>query len=164
MSQYEIVDKVLSITTDNASNMICAMSIFSVDNPTIVHIRCACHVINLIVQSALKEGEITNSIEKLRYFCKKIHSSSKLKEQLMQQTKLFDEKQVTVILDVETRWNSTHAMISRALDLKKTLTSLSSILVNNKESDFDGINEDDWKIAEKIILFLEPFNQGKFKN
>jgi hypothetical protein len=111
-----------------------------------------------------KEGEITYSFEKLRYFCKKIHFSSKLKEQLMQQTEIFDEKQVSVILDVETRWNSTHAMISRALDLKKTLTSLSSILVMNKESDFDGINEDDWKIAEKIILFLEPFNQGKFKN
>ena len=98
--------------------MVCAMTIFSADNPKIVHISCACHVINLIVQSALKEGEITDSIEKVRYFCKKIHSSSKLKEQLMQQTKLFGERQVNVILDVETRWNSTHAMISRALDLK----------------------------------------------
>jgi len=152
----------LTITTDNASNMVSAMNLFVCEHPRIVHIRCACHVINLIVQSALNAGEITNSIEKLRYFCKKIHASSKLKEQLKEQTKLFDEKPVNVILDVETRWNSTHAMIARALELKKTLTSLSSKLVNNKEADFDVLNEDDWKCAEKILLFLEPFNQGKF--
>lgn len=150
-----------TITTDNASNMILAMTLFAGDHPRIVHVRCACHVINLIVQSALKEGEITSSVEKLRYFCKKIHSSSKLKEQLKQKTKLFDEKQVNVILDVETRWNSTHAMISRGLELKESLISLSHILVNNRESDFEGLNEDDWKVAEKILEFLEPFNQGK---
>jgi len=104
--------------------MISAMTLFVCDNTRIIHVRCACDVINLIVQSALNEDAITNSIEKLRYFCKKIHASSKLKEQLKEQTKLFDEKQVNVILDVETRWNSTHAMISRALELKKTLFSL----------------------------------------
>jgi hypothetical protein len=76
---------------------------------------------------------------------------------LKQKSKLFEEKQINVILDVKTRWNSTHAIISRGLELKELLISLSQILVNNRESDFEGLNEDDWKVAEKILEFLELF-------
>ena len=44
------------MNTDNASNLVCAMTIFLL---TFLKssIRCACHVINLIVESALKEKE-----------------------------------------------------------------------------------------------------------
>lgn len=127
----------------------------------IKHVRCAAHVFNLVVEVALEHETTKKAIEKIRYFCKKIHSSSKLTQYLRGVTSSNSEPSLKVVLDVKTRWNSTHDMIKTALKMKKSITATSNHLVAEKESNLPVIVEADWTIAEKIDVLLEPFYQGK---
>ena len=57
--EYEIQSKIFSITFDNASNNKSAINLFVRtirEGPLseIFHVRCICHIINLIVQDGLK--------------------------------------------------------------------------------------------------------------
>ncbi|KAJ3286610.1 hypothetical protein HDU76_007955, partial [Blyttiomyces sp. JEL0837] len=79
----------------------------------------------VILDDVSKTEDVGNIVNKLRAFIKKIKSSPKLAEELLkiQQQSPFKENPLfktplKVILDVKTRWNSTHAMIERALILK----------------------------------------------
>ena len=57
--EYDIVNKIFSITFDNASNNTSAIDLFVKTIRTgpqkeMFHVRCVCHIINLIVQDGLK--------------------------------------------------------------------------------------------------------------
>jgi hypothetical protein len=53
--EYDLITKVLSITLDNASAMdYLTPSLSSYVDSTLLHQRCACHIINLIMKSGLK--------------------------------------------------------------------------------------------------------------
>ena len=57
--EYDIQNKIFSITFDNASNNKSAINLFVRtirEGPLgeIFHVRCMCHIINLIVQDGLK--------------------------------------------------------------------------------------------------------------
>lgn len=123
-------------------------------------------------------------IEKVRYYCKRVHSSSKNREYFRKlllnnikqleysnfnnfsnrfmkiQINAFKEKNLEVVMDVETRWNSTFDMIDRALKLKKSLSAVSNHLVNNGDSTYATLNESDWKKCDSIVKILEPFYQS----
>ena len=75
MHQYNISNKILSISLDNASNNDGAISIFKqVLNPMLggifFHIRCACHILNLVVRDGLKliQPHIARVRELVLYF------------------------------------------------------------------------------------------------
>jgi hypothetical protein len=54
LSEYDLITKVLSVTIDNASAMdYLTPSLSSYVGSTLLHQRCACHIINLIVKSGL---------------------------------------------------------------------------------------------------------------
>jgi hypothetical protein len=77
ISEYNMISKVFSITLDNASANSSAMTELtpnlvpyipgSAIPSGLLHQRCACHIINLIVKSGLKRIK-----EKLEDFCKAI--------------------------------------------------------------------------------------------
>jgi hypothetical protein len=59
LSEYDLTSKVLSVTLDNASANASVMDYLtpspsSYVGSTLLHQRCACHIINLIVKSGLK--------------------------------------------------------------------------------------------------------------
>jgi hypothetical protein len=64
VSEYEMISKVFSITLDNVSANACAMIELTpklvpyvcgfANAAGLMHQRCACHIINLIVKSGLK--------------------------------------------------------------------------------------------------------------
>jgi hypothetical protein len=59
LADYELTSKVLSVTLDNTSANASAMdeltpSLSSYVGSSLLHQRCACHIINLIVKSGLK--------------------------------------------------------------------------------------------------------------
>lgn len=130
-------------------------------NNDIIHIRCAAHILNLVVQEAFDHECSNISIEKIRYFCKKIHSSSKLVQYLHSQTVSNGEPSLKVVVDVKTRWNSTHDMLKTAARMKKSISGTSNYIVQEKDSAFEAIDEADWILAQSLTEMLEPFYQGK---
>lgn len=151
----------MAIATDNANNIVNAIALLNSNRTNkIIHVRCSGHIINLIVKFGFECNEIDRLIAKVRYYCKRVHASSKLIEFLSTQCNLFKEPDIKVILDCDIRWNSTHNMLKNSLRLKRSLTSLSQTLNDEVDSDYDTIYESDWKLVNAVVEFLEPFNQG----
>ena len=79
--EYDIQNKIFNITFDNTSNNKSVINLFIRtirEGPLseIFHVRCVCHIINLIVQDGLKL--IYLSLKALQFALYFIDSSSKL--------------------------------------------------------------------------------------
>lgn len=84
----------------------------------LLHMRCSCHIINLIVKSGLKY--LNKSVESIRNCVQYIHSSGARLDQFRECAILLKmDKMSTVPLDVSTRWNSTYTMLSIAYNFRK---------------------------------------------
>ena len=125
--EFKLNKKVISICSDSGPNIVAGIEVLFTlhdDFKDIIHIRCACHVINLIVKEGLK-GELNAALLKLRFFIKKIHSASKLRQQLKELCKVNDEQEIQVVMPVENRWNSDLVMIQVATRIEISLTEMS---------------------------------------
>lgn len=138
--EYEISEKIGSVTTDNAPNMKAGIrelnnKISSIQDGSISveHIPCSAHSLNLIVKTGLdrltdENGKCQKIIEKLRKLIKKIRKSSFLRQILKERAKTFSEPEC-LKLDIDIRWNSTFDMIKRANQMKSSVNSMSSIII-----------------------------------
>ena len=123
-------------------------------------LRCACHILNLIVQVGYDDALMSDCNNKIRYYCKRVHGSSLIKQFISDQTNITKEPDIKVELDVTIRWNSTYYMIRTALRLPRALTALSNHLVDENDSAESVLNDQDWETAKSTLFLLEPFNQG----
>lgn len=59
------MNKVLAVTTDNPPNMISAIENLRLDDNLdgLIHLRCAAHILNLVVKSGLDLQEISSMID-----------------------------------------------------------------------------------------------------
>jgi hypothetical protein len=86
LQEFNISDRIISLTTDNGSNMlVCERELASeletgFFNFTFTHNRCAAHIINLAVKAGMKH--LNSSIVKLRKFVNKIKNSQLLIDDL----------------------------------------------------------------------------------
>ncbi len=155
--KYQI--RVNAITTDKAPNIVLAADCLLNENETLLikAISCACHILNLH-----DDGSMRDCKRKIRYYCKRVHGSSLIKQFVSDQTTITKEPDIKVELDVTIRWNSTYNMIRTAFRLPRASTALSNHLVNEKDSTELALNELDWETAKSTLFLLEPFNQGNF--
>ncbi|BAF04054.2 Os01g0170400 [Oryza sativa Japonica Group] len=164
------IDKVFTITVDNASannNAIKYMrrvlneSKGCVAEGEYIHMRCAAHIINLIVGDGLKE--IGTSIQRVRAAVKFIRCGTsrlvkfkKCAELAKVQSKAF------LNLDICTRWNSTYLMLNAAEKYQKAFERYSDEDPYYK-LELEGENgpgvptRADWEKARKMADFLEHF-------
>ncbi|XP_057954073.1 zinc finger BED domain-containing protein RICESLEEPER 1-like [Malania oleifera] len=164
------IDKVFTITVDNASSNGTAISYLkrrvnnwkgSVLNGEFMHMRCVAHIINLIVQDGLKL--VGDSVLRIRQAVKYIRQSpgrtAKFKE-CANEEKVNCKKHLC--LDVPTRWNSIYMMLDTAQKFQKVFDRY-----DEKDQDFtldlskDGGKgkpmEDDWDNVRKMVQFLGCF-------
>src|SRR2546421_787901 len=110
LQEFNISDKIISLTTDNGSNMlVCGRELANeleagFSNLTFSHNRCAAHIINLAVKAGMKY--LDTSITKLRKFVIKIRNSQLLIDDLKEICRI-KKKFLMPIQDVDTRWNAT---------------------------------------------------------
>ncbi|XP_059294814.1 zinc finger BED domain-containing protein DAYSLEEPER-like [Lycium ferocissimum] len=110
---YGLVDKVLIVTLDNASSRTKSAELMAIRicpiNLDIFHVRCACHVFNLVVKDGLDLFE--GSLQKIQYACQYVFSAHK--QSRINLCNLFKKYYVEQNLPVRkipkevcTRWNS----------------------------------------------------------
>jgi hypothetical protein len=125
---YGIGSHILSATTDNAANMETFGREFSrmlyeeFGNTKFVHVRCAAHVLNLMVQEGL--SKVSPAITKARHFTSHVRNSQPMREELK---KLFVLKNMAPLipeLDTVTRWNSTYKMVNRLSEIREVMDML----------------------------------------
>ncbi|CAA0806934.1 Unknown protein [Striga hermonthica] len=168
------ISKVFTITVDNASSNDVAVeylkkqlrkhdSLMLDEN---LHMRCACHIINLIVKDGMKE--LVDSIEAIRNCVKYIHSSSarldKFREYAVLEKK---DKMSTIPMDVVTRWNATYIMLHGAYKFKGVFARLVEEFTPFKSYFEEGRvgppSDEDWEKAMGFAHFLKKFYDATVK-
>ncbi|KAL5576006.1 hypothetical protein UlMin_017705 [Ulmus minor] len=142
---WKIEGKLFSLTLDNASSNDVSVEALRSQlqlkgllpcNGEFFHLRCCCHILNLVVQDGLKH--IDRAIEKIRESVKYVkgsHSQKGLRQ------------------DILTRWNSTYLMLDSALLYRRAFEHLALSDSNYKSCP----SAEEWDKVEKVWRFLQVF-------
>ncbi|KAL6585856.1 hypothetical protein OROMI_002500 [Orobanche minor] len=169
------IEKLFSIVVDNTSSNDTAIDYLKkrMKSESILlfegkylHLRYACHILNLIVKDDLKE--INASIKYIRNAVIFIHSfPSRLNKFREFATLAKFASTSTVPMDVKTRWNATYKMLDVALKYRRVFERMSEewlpFLNYFREKDEKGKKRvglpvvDDWENANAFVYFLKNF-------
>ena len=126
------IDKILTLTVDNASSNNIAVEHLkgktkmwksTILSNEFLHVRCAAHILNLVVKDGLFEANA--SIVKIRNAVRFVRSSP---ARLIAFQKCVEKEKIEcgslLCLDVEIRWNSTYLMLEAAEKYEKAFERL----------------------------------------
>ena len=122
-------------------------------NGRLMHMRCAAHIINLIVKDGLSvmvEG-IDRVRESVMFWTATPKRHERFEKAVAQENLKYDKK---IALDVKTRWNSTYLMLSTALEYIPVFDRLAT---REKLCAPFRPSADDWKFARQLCDRLEMF-------
>ena len=149
--EWGIQDKVIAATTDNATNMV--SSIKQLHKP-VVHVRCFAHTLNFIIKNSLANVcEIHTLREKCRHLVSYFTLSTMAKDKLTEVQKILGIPCHKLILEVQTRWNSSYQMFERLNEQRPAVILLISSLKINLTSLIDT----EWELLGKLLPILKPF-------
>ncbi|KAM2388226.1 hypothetical protein ACFXTH_037695 [Malus domestica] len=162
------IDKVFSITVDNASandTAIAYMKRRLKSNGTLLldgahlHMRCACHILNLIVKDGMTE--LSREIDAIRNCVKFIHSSPARLESFREYCVLLKfDRMSSIPFDVVTRWNATYQMLNSAFKFKEEV-SKEVDGVTRKAKRVGPPEVDDW---ESTVIALQVEIEEQISN
>jgi hypothetical protein len=160
IQEWNIEDKIFSITLDNAS---VNTSMIDLLRPNLMlkkmlpcegrlfHVHCTAHVINL-VQDGLKQiGGIVNNIRESVKYIQSSQSRKERFEEIVVQVGITRGSQPNI--DVSSRWNSTYLMLESAYPLRLAFDELSK-QDNNYQTAPSKIQ---WEQSRVICNFLKTF-------
>lgn len=157
---WNIDRKICTITLDNCSvnNGVIELIVEQLGSGALMsggaylHMRCAAHIINLIVQDGL--SMIAGSIEKVRESVLYWTYSPKREERFEEtarQLKVSTSKKLC--MDVKTRWNSTYLMLQSAIPYKDVFQRM-----KQREFKYKSVpSEEDWAFARIVCDKLKIF-------
>jgi hypothetical protein len=164
IDEFGLTDKTFSITLDNASANSKVMDILRPKlsryvGTLLLHQRCACHIINLIVKSDLKR--LKTYLEDFRTAISFLNASNQRIAAYKSYCVAMGVRPRKFGLDMNVRWNSTYLMLKHAISYKSTF----SVFIRTHYA--QEVGQDDqsqtlltpvhWDIGEKILHFLELF-------
>lgn len=166
---FKLEKRIISITTDNASNNIKALdtlrslmdlSPLHEDGLDFVHYRCVAHVIDLGVKAAMVD--LRDTVSPLREVVNGIRSSENRRNCFLnKQTELIREgRQATkapleLADDVDHRWSSCFVMLERAFLLR-----LAVDFMIEKTKGLRRFGPIGWQTIEEVLYFLKPFSEA----
>ncbi|CAL9239704.1 unnamed protein product, partial [Arabidopsis halleri] len=121
------IERIFTITVDNATANTSALRKFQralqsqradslVLNGEFMHMRCAAHIINLIVKEGLHK--LGDHVEAIRNGVLYVRSSTSRCDSFEQKVVTGKMTRGSLPLDVKTRWNSTYLMLTKAIKFK----------------------------------------------
>ena len=117
---------------------------------TLVHQRCACHIINLIVKSRLKK--LKPYLEDFRTTINFLNSSNQRIAMFKNYCNAKGVRPRKFCLDMDVRWNATYLMLKHLVPYSVVF---SVFIDSNYGSALLSLNH--WYVAEMILEFLELF-------
>ncbi|XP_059435493.1 zinc finger BED domain-containing protein RICESLEEPER 2-like [Corylus avellana] len=159
--EWGILDKVLTITVDNASANSAAIDILRDDfelrcslpiGGLMFHVRCCAHITNLLVQAGL--SEIGDIIDSVRQGIKYIVASKRRLIAFSDIAKRLDLGSNKLILDVPTSWNSTYLMLKTAIRFKEVFPRYHRV----EQAFLWVVTPEQWDKVENVNQVLAVFN------
>ncbi|WVZ58765.1 hypothetical protein U9M48_008997 [Paspalum notatum var. saurae] len=159
LGEYGLIDKVFSITLDNASSNTTAMDtlkplLSGYVGPLLMHQRCGCHIINLFVKSAFDVLKLY--LDDFRTAVSFLNSSNQRIAAYKSFCIAMSVRPRKFGLDMDVRWNSTYLMIKHLIPYRSTFDVFIQTHYPQRE---EGalLTNDHWYVGEKILEFLERF-------
>ena len=100
-------DDLMSITTDNARNIVCATEILSWPR-----FGCLTHTLQIGVKKAMEIPQISRALAHSRHVVTHFHHSSKSSYILKQKQTDLHVEELSLVQDVTTWWNSSYYMLN----------------------------------------------------
>lgn len=167
------IKKIFTITVDNATANTNALKIFAesygaIANDALVldgrflNMRCAAHILNLVVRDGLKEVDVCAIRNAITY----VRSSTPRLNSFEFRVLSGKMSRGSLPLDCKTRWNSTYLMLSKALKFRLAFDKMEAEdkLYNEYfEETVSGKKiigpptSDDWDAVERTVRFLVIF-------
>ncbi|KAG2688933.1 hypothetical protein I3760_09G116200 [Carya illinoinensis] len=161
LCEWGIQDKIFALTLDNASSNDVSVDLLRtqlnikralVCDGEFFHLRCCCHILNLVVQDGLKA--IDCAIQKVRDSIKYVKGSQSRKQKFLDSIKQMSlDGKKGLRQDVPTRWNSTFLMLESAIFYRRAFCHLELTDSNFKHC----LSTSEWEKVEKINTFLGAF-------
>ncbi len=164
MVKWYVEKKLFASTLDNASANDVAVNDIIADlrdvhaslvcDGIFFHVRCACHILNLVARDGM--SVISGTIEKIKALVLAVKGSPLQWEELMKRAVESDLITTRGIqIDVSTRWNSTYLMLSDALYYQPAFVRLKSS--DRRRYEKISPSSEEWDMARTINQCLEIF-------
>lgn len=158
---WNLDEKVSTITLDNCTTNDSAIPYLVrkigrsklMANGIFLHMRCCCHILNLIVKDGLEQlkDAIENIRDSVAYWTATPKRVEKFEEIAKYVNVTIDKK---LSLDCKTRWNSTYKMLSTAYPYRAVF--MRATRVDKQYSCCP--TEEEWEFATEVIGRLKMFN------
>ncbi|KAK0574519.1 hypothetical protein LWI29_024902 [Acer saccharum] len=161
LETYEITNRILSITLDNVSVNTSSIALFvdrniPQDGGYFFHQRCACHIINLVVQAGLKK--VSDRVDRIRDAISWIGSSNPRFQEFRRHCTLNNLRPRRFQTDMPVRWNSTYLMLENCLPYDTTISGFYNMkLAELGRPQSEALTPDDWYVAKVFVEFLKIF-------
>ncbi|KAL5714121.1 hypothetical protein ACHQM5_016124 [Ranunculus cassubicifolius] len=171
LMEWNIDAKLFSMSLDNCSTNDCMANIVCQQlnvrgvllvNGKFFHVRCAAHILNIIVQegwkalgvgSKNKEQDVLDKVRESVKFVTNSANREKLFAEVSKQARVSCRK--SLFLDCQTRWNSTHDMLEVAMEYKDAFDRLRA-----RDSEFNiEITAEEWANVKDVSNCLETFHK-----
>ena len=119
--EWTVENKVSTLTTDSARNMIAAARQLPLD-----HVPCSAHSLQRTITVSLQNSPFDHALAKCRKVVGHFKHSPANASELERQQKEHGIQVEALIQDVPTRWNSTHDMIKSVRKNEQTLRDVLS--------------------------------------
>ncbi|XP_069389205.1 E3 SUMO-protein ligase ZBED1-like [Paralichthys olivaceus] len=158
IEKFDILpSKIKVIVHDNGSNIVAAAQLLE-DKHGWSSVRCAGHILQLIVNSALKEPSINKATGAARSLVEHFRRSELANSKLKKKQQQINTAEHKLILDVSTRWNSTYYMVERLLEQRWPVTAtLSDPEVTPRGKHYFDLKPEQWVLLEELVQGLGPF-------
>lgn len=152
-NNWNMLDKVCCVITDNAANMIAAVK----NHMNLRHVPCFAHTLNLIVRDSIKNTEEVQHVQdKIKHIVTFFHQSVKASDKLSQLQEQHGQPTMKLIQDVDTRWNSTFYMMQRFVQQNQLITTTLCLMGKNDMC----LNNEELDLVSKTVAVLEPFEEA----
>jgi len=158
-SNWEIKDKVTTVITDNAKNVVNAVQLLSnTTNNNISDVTCAAHSLQLSINKALKEDTISEILNQSSKLVGHFKHSNLAKQSLLNIQKQLGMPEQSLLQSCKTRWNSIYLMLERIFKNRCPISavmadrSITSKLIAQKLE----ISEQQWLKIETLVILLKP--------
>ena len=156
VNDFNLADKVFSITLDNASANTSAMNtltpIFSIYVASfLMHQRCACHIINLIAKCAIKRCK--KEVEIIGIAISFLGNSNQRISSYLKYCIAIGKTPHKYNLDMPVRWNSTYLMLKAVIRDRVQLNGF----INANYGVEPLISEETWHVITALTAFLDLF-------
>ena len=166
LREWGLTDKLLGVTTDNATNNDTFASELGRRIPTFIpadhHFRCVAHVINLVVQKAVDHAPVKAALGKIRAFITYVYASPQREQQLKDATRNA-AAYIVVQPDCKTRWNSTLDMVEKALRMREAINLVVAQAQAQPSTSTDRppqtIEASEWEVLSRLSEHLSGFTE-----